>query len=208
MYKFLTVIARIMISIPVMISTWLVSFFAFEQSFLFSSVIAFAGAFIAYGFVSTVFYIRFLKKHHLSVKEDRYIRKNLADAKKKIYRIQKVFLSIRQISFLKDMIELLRIIRKIYAVTTKEPKRFFQGDKFYFSHLDSAVEMIEKYALLASQPQKNAEVEQVLYKTTRTIKELKVLIEKDLYQILSNDIEQLDFELDVAKHSINSNKES
>ena len=206
MYKFLTVIARITISIPVMITVWLVSFFAFDQSFLFSSVIATGLAFLTYIFVSLIIYFRFLKKNHLSMTEHRYIRKNLAEAKQKIRRMQLAFFSIRKISFLKEMYELLRTTRKIYAITKKEPKRFYQADKFYFSHLDSAVEMIEKYALLSSQYQKKVEVEVVLDKTARTIKELKDVIERDLYYMLSNDIDKLDFELDVAKKSIRTSK--
>ncbi len=38
--------------------------------------------------------------------------------------------------------------------------------------------------------------------------ELKTYIEKDLYDVLSNDIEELNFEIDVAKNSIRSIKES
>ncbi|MRH41496.1 hypothetical protein GH741_02265 [Aquibacillus halophilus] len=142
------------------------------------------------------------------MKEYRYIRKSLAEAKPKIKRMQKALLSVRRMLILKDMFELVKITRRIYSVTKSEPKRFYQANQFYFSHLDSAVHMIEKYALLSSQLKKNVEVEQVLKKTSRTIKELKILIDNDLHHILSNDIEQLDYELDVAKFSIKMNNES
>jgi 5-bromo-4-chloroindolyl phosphate hydrolysis protein len=208
MYKFLTVIVRILIAIPVMFATWLVSFFAFEQTFFNSSVISLVGAALTYWLSSITMYFRYLKKNHLSMKEYRYIRKNLAEAKRKIRRIQKALLAIRNMSFLKNIMELLRIIRKIYGVTKKEPKRFYQGEKFYFSHLDSAVELTEKYALLSSQPKKNSEVEQALYLTRNTIKELKLTVENDLYHILSDDIDQLHFEIDVAKYSTNTIKKS
>jgi 5-bromo-4-chloroindolyl phosphate hydrolysis protein len=199
MYKVLTVIVRLFLALPVMVATWLVSFFILDNSYWFSSAIALGGAVLTYLVGSAFLHFRFLKKHQLSMKEYRYIRKNLDEASKKIRRMQKALLSIRQMRFLKEIFELVRIVRRVQGVTKKEPKRFYMGEKFYFSHLDSAVELTEKYALLASQPSKNSDVEQVLDETRQTIIKVKANIEKDLYHILSDDIDQLNFELDVAK---------
>ncbi|MFC4402004.1 5-bromo-4-chloroindolyl phosphate hydrolysis family protein [Gracilibacillus xinjiangensis] len=201
MYRLLTIIIRIFVAIPVMVATWLVSFFALELSYLYASGLALIGAGLAYWLISVIIYFRFLKKNELKIREYRYIHKNLLEANSKIRRMQRALLSIRHLTFLKEMMELIRITRKIYQVTKKEPKRFYQGEKFYFSHLDSAVELTEKYALLSTQPNKSSEVEQVLYDTRHTIKEMKIIIEKDLYHILSDDLEQLQFEIDFAKHS-------
>lgn len=206
MYKFLTVVIRILIAIPVMVTIWLISFFGFELSYWYSSGVSLLAAALTYWFISAGLYIRSLKKNQLNMSEYRYIRKNLVEANHKIRRMQKALLSIRQMTFLKEIFELLRIIKKIYSVTKKEPKRFYKGEKFYFSHLESAVELTEKYAFLSSQPKKNSELEQVLYETRKTIKEMKTTIENDLYHILSNDIEQLNFEIDVAKHTTNPKK--
>ncbi|KAB8127047.1 protein xpaC [Gracilibacillus oryzae] len=201
MYKFLTVMARIFLAFPVMVTIWLVSFFAIDLSYWNASLIAMAGAGITYWLVSVVIYFRFLKKNQLTIKDYRYIRRNLQEAKQKIRRMQKALMSIRQMAFLKESFDLLRIIRKIYQVTKKEPRRFYQGEEFYFSHLDSAVELTEKYALLSTQPKKSSEMELVLQETRHTIKVMKTTIEKDLYHILSDDIEQLQFEVDFANHT-------
>ncbi|SES13296.1 5-bromo-4-chloroindolyl phosphate hydrolysis protein [Gracilibacillus ureilyticus] len=205
MYKFITVIIRILIAVPAMVITWLVSFFGLELSFWYASLTALAGAVLTFWIVSVYLHFRFLKKNQLNMKEYRYIRKNLAEAHQKIRRMQKSLLSIRHMIFLKEIIELLRMIRKIYQITKKEPRRFYLGEKFYFSHLDSAVELTEKYALLSSQP-KNIEVGQVLRETQYTIKGMKETIENDLYHILSNDIEQLHFELDFVNRTTKQNK--
>ncbi|WP_077622524.1 5-bromo-4-chloroindolyl phosphate hydrolysis family protein [Sediminibacillus massiliensis] len=201
MYKFLTVVIGLLIAIPVMSMIWLASFFAFDLSFWYSSGLSLLGAVLAYWVVSVSIFHRFLKKNQLNRKEYRYIRKNLTDAKRKIHRMQKALFSIREMAFLKEIFELIRVIRKIQQVTKKEPRRFYQGEKFYFSHLDSAVELTEKYVLLYSQPKKNSEMEKTLYETRHTIGEMKTTIEKDLYHILSNDIEQLQFEIDFTKYT-------
>lgn len=204
MYKFLSVLARIIIATPVMFITWMVCFFGFDLSVLNVSFISLFAAMLTYWIISVGLYFRFLKKNGLTLREYRYIRKNLVEAKRKIRRMQKALFTIRQIAFFKDIVDLLRITRKIYGVTKKDPKRFYQGEKFYYSHLDSAVELTEKYALLASQPKKNIEVELVLSDTRTTMKGLITTIENDLYHILSDDIDQLHFEIDVAKNSTTS----
>jgi 5-bromo-4-chloroindolyl phosphate hydrolysis protein len=43
--------------------------------------------------------------------------------------------------------------------------------------------------------------------TQRTLNEMTGAVEKDLYQVLSDDYDHLNFEIDVAKHRLNSVKE-
>jgi len=145
---------------------------------------------------------KFLKKHQLSRKEFAYIVQNLKEAKKKIHRLQKVFFNVRNIGAFKQMLDLIRLVKRIYAIIRREPRRFYQAEKFFFYHLDSIVELSEKYAFLAAQPVKNNELYFSLKDTRNTLKELKRTIENDLYEVLSKDIDHLEFELNVAKHSL------
>jgi 5-bromo-4-chloroindolyl phosphate hydrolysis protein len=144
----------------------------------------------------------------LTRKEYQYIKKNLIEAKPKIWRVQKALISVRHISSFKQRKEMIKMIRKIYNLTKKEPKRFYQAEQFYYSHLDSAMELAEKYVFLAQQPKKNRELELSLTETRKTLKELTNTIEKDLYKVIADDIDNLNFELDVAKQSIKTRKES
>lgn len=208
MNPFLAFLVRILITIPTAVTVWLVSSFMFDQTFWFSTGFSLVGAIFAYWISSVYLKYRFLKKHHLTRKEYLYIKKNLNEAKLKISRLHKALVSIRHIPSLKQRIELIRVTRKIYSLTRKEPKRFYKAEQFYFSHLDSAVELTEKYVFLSSQPKKDRELEKSLIETRRTIEELKTSIENDLNEVLSDDIDQLHFELDVAKHAIKTTKES
>jgi 5-bromo-4-chloroindolyl phosphate hydrolysis protein len=98
------------------------------------------------------------------------------------------------------------VVNKIYTITKNEPRRFYLAERFYYSHLDSLVEISEKYAFLSAQPKKNAELNFQLNETRRTISNLTETIEKDLYNVLEKDIDNLQFELDVAKLSIDKTK--
>jgi 5-bromo-4-chloroindolyl phosphate hydrolysis protein len=191
-----------------MVIIWLSSLFGFHQSFWLSSGISVIGGVLCYWITSIYLNHRFLKKHGLKRKEYRYIKENLDEARGKVFRLHKSLLSIRHIPSITQRMELIKVSKKIYSLTRKEPKRFFQAEGFYFSHLDSAVELAEKYVFLSRQPKKTPELDQSLHEALWTLEELNKTVEKDLYKIISEDIEKLDFEIDVAKHSLKQHEPS
>lgn len=195
-------ILRTALALPITIGTWLLCFLAYGQTFLVSSAISLVvGGIVFYG-VKWMTNRSFLKENRLTRKEYIYIQKNLEEAKAKINRLQKVFVHIRSLHNLRQMLTISRLVKRIYAIVKKEPRRFYQAERFFFYHLDSIVELTEKYAFLANQPLKDEKMYQQLSETRQTIEDLSKSIENDLYQVLSTDIDHLDFELDVAKHSL------
>lgn len=180
----------------------------FSQPFLASTGLAIVAGIFTHLILGGYMLSRFLKKHHLARKEYRYIFKNLIEARRKIRRLQKGLFGVRDLAFVKQRIDILRITKKIFKITMKEPKRFYKAEQFYFSHLDSVVELTEKYGFLSSQPKKNMEIEQSLIETRKTLNELSQTLEQDLYKIISDDIDHLNFEIDVAKHAIKMDKDS
>ncbi|MGG1572458.1 5-bromo-4-chloroindolyl phosphate hydrolysis family protein [Fictibacillus sp. NRS-1165] len=141
---FLSLFVKVISAINTMVIVWLLSFFAFDQSFLFSSALAAGGAVIGFLMAAMLWNYRMLRNYKLTRSEFKYIKKNLAEAKPKIYRLHKTLFSIRDIPTLKQRMELTKVTRKIYSMTKRDPRRFFQAERFYFSHLDSAVELTEK----------------------------------------------------------------
>lgn len=187
------------ISIPASITTWLISFFGFDFGLLPASGISITAGIIAYLVVNGIVKAKTFKKYNISRKEYVYIRKNLKEAKQKLQRLRKAFFQVRDVASFKQQLDTLRVANKIYTITKKEPKRFYQAEPFYYSHLDSIVELAEKYAFLSAQPKKNSELLISLSDTKMALRDLSQVIEEDLNQVLSNDIDKLNFELDVVK---------
>ncbi|MFJ7754223.1 5-bromo-4-chloroindolyl phosphate hydrolysis family protein [Peribacillus muralis] len=208
MNRFLTDFMSILVAFPVVLPVLLISYFALNLPLVASVALSIAGGALSYCLSSVYFSSRFLKKHGLTRKEYQYIKKNISEAKPKIWRVQKALISVRHISSFKQRKDMIKMIRKIYSLTKKEPKRFYQAEQFYYSHLDSATELAEKYVFLSQQPRKNRELELSLAETRKTLKELTKTIEKDLYNVIADDIDNLNFELDVAKQTIKTRKET
>ena len=121
MNRFIVLFIQLLIAIPTAIVVWLVCFFAFNLGLLSILGSIFGGA-ILYGFTSLYLNHLFVKKHDLTRKEYRYIKGNLVEAKKKMSRINKTLLTIRHVSSLKQRFELMRLLKKIYQLTKKEPR--------------------------------------------------------------------------------------
>lgn len=181
---------------------WLILLLGTDLSFWNSTLISLligAGTFFG---VKFYFDHKFLKKHNLTRKEYAYIQKNLQEAKQKMARLQKAFFSVRTMGAFKQLYELNKLTKRMYQIIKNEPRRFFLAEKYFFYHLDSVVELSERYAKLASQPVKNEELYISLKETQNTLEDLSETIKEDIYQALSRDIEDLNFELDVAKHAL------
>lgn len=202
MNKFLLRFMQTGSAIPFSAFIWLLTYAGFDQTFWMSSLYGVIGGGVMFFGVGYYLERRVLEKNRLTKKEYKYIQRNLKEANMKIKKVQKSLFSIRHIRSLKQRMELLRLVKNIQRLNTREPRRFFKAEQFYFSHLDSIMELSEKYAFLSSQPGKNRELERSLYDTQDTLKELTKIVEKDLSYMLADDIDHLNFEIDVAKHSI------
>ena len=181
---------------------WTISYLVFIQTFLISLLFGLSGGVFIFFVLKWLFSYRFLRNNGLSRKEYNYIKKNLKEAKLKINRLQKAMWRTRNLASMRQNVELVRIVNKIYGITKREPKRFYQAEQFYYTNLDSIVELTEKYAFLNSQPAKTPELTQSLQETRLTMNQLADSLERDLYTVIEDDIDDLQFELDVAKKSI------
>jgi len=181
---------------------WAISFLAFHADFAASLLIGLAAGIAVFFTLKWVNMRQFLRSNGLTRREYQYIKRNLKEAKLKINRLQKALIRGHSLSNMKQNFELIRVVNRIYFITKKEPKRFFQAERFFYSHLDSVVELSEKYAFLNSQPSKTPELTASLQDTKMTINQFKETLDKDLYLVLEDDIDHLQFELDVAKQEL------
>lgn len=104
--------------------------FAFDQTFLLSSL--YAGAGWAAIYLGGKWYGThlFLKENQLTRREFAYIKQNLQEAKAKIARLRKALFKVKNIQTIKQNLEILRIVRKIYTVTKTTQNAFIKQSVF------------------------------------------------------------------------------
>ncbi|MFC4411274.1 5-bromo-4-chloroindolyl phosphate hydrolysis family protein [Chungangia koreensis] len=143
-----------------------------------------------------------LKKFGLTRGEYRHIKSQLSEANKKIRELNRQYGKVRSIRAFKQLFEMNRLAKRIFSIVKGNPRKFYSAEKFFYSHLDSAVELTSKYSLLVSQPIKDADMKIALQQTRDTLESINDVMEDDLRNVLSNDIEELKMELSYAKISI------
>ncbi|WP_044336774.1 5-bromo-4-chloroindolyl phosphate hydrolysis family protein [Rossellomorea aquimaris] len=207
MNTFLQFLVRTVISFSIGTSSFIAYLLLFDLGFPLTFLSSLGTGILLFFVVKGLQKRWWLKKNGLSSQEFRYINKNLKEAKEKVKRLQKQQLRVRSLGAFKQILELSRLSRRIYQLVKKEPKRFFSAESFFFYHLDSVVEITEKYTFLAAQSGKNKEAFLSLQQTRTTLDDLTGSLEKDLQNVLADDMDTLQFELNFANQHLSHKKD-
>lgn len=201
MRAFFQFILRSAISFTATGTILLVAIFGFGQAFLLASLYGLIGGVGTYYTLKYINTYQYAKNNGLTRQEYKFISDNLKTANGKIKRLQRALINVRQLGNARENRDILMTVRRIYANTKKEPRRFFQAEGFYYKHLDSLVEIAEKYAYLSEQSVKSREMNEMMRDSRHAIIVLGQTVKKDLRVMLNDDVNTLHFELDVAKRT-------
>lgn len=199
-------IQRQTVSLPLMTAMFPVLYLGAEIGIVASGVVA-AGTYIASN--STMKQFQFSsdsKKLGMTRSELKHIRAQVKDAKKKIKLLQSYYYRVRSIASFKQLLNMVRLANKIVSLVQLNPRKFYSAEPFFYSHLESAVELTEKYALLIGQPVKDMELKIALQETREMLHSMNEVMERDLKKVLSADVEKLRMELDYARMAVGQNE--
>lgn len=199
-------IKRQTISLPLMTVMFPVLYLGAEVGLIASGAVA-AGTYIASN--STIKRVQFSSdSKHLGMTRSEYknVTKQIKEAKAKIKQLQSHYYRVRSISSFKQLMEMAKIANKIVTLVQQNPRKFYLAESFFYSHLDSALELTEKYSLLVGQPVKDREMKIALQDTRETLQSMNRVMEQDLKRVLSTDVEQLRMELDYARLAVDKHE--
>ncbi|MEZ7173148.1 5-bromo-4-chloroindolyl phosphate hydrolysis family protein [Sporosarcina sp. OR05] len=147
-----------------------------------------------------------VKQLGMSRSEYKHIQHQITEAKGKIKQLNSLYGQVRSVQAFKQVYEMNNLARRILTIVRKNPAKFYHVEKFFYSHLDSAVELTSKYAMLVNQPLKDQEIRIALQHTRETLTDVNKQLEQDLRGALATDIEQLQLELDYVDVTMKNNK--
>lgn len=147
-----------------------------------------------------------IKKAGLSRSEFTYINGQMTDAKQKLKRLNGYYGKVRSVQAFKQLHEINTLSRRILSIVRTNPEKFYHAENFFYAHLDSAVELTSKYAILVNQPLKDKELQIALQNTRNTLSDVNQQLEQDLRNLLASDMERLQMELDFVDVTMNKKK--
>lgn len=187
---------RHVISLPVSFSVWFILLLATNLGFFVSTGLLF----VVYGATNfTIKQIQIhstLKQFGLTRSEYRYIADQLDIARDKIKTLNSHYGKVRSAQDFKQLHATSMLARKIIQTVKTNPAKFYAAENFFYAHLDSAVQLTSKYALLSNQPLKDAEIQSTLSNTRQALNDVYDQFQLDLRKALSSDMESLKFEID------------
>ena len=147
-----------------------------------------------------------LKKLGMNRSEYNYIKNQLSGAQLKLKRLNGYYGKVRSVQAFRQLHEINMLSRRILGIVREKPKKFYDVEKFFYAHLDSAVELTSNYSMLVNQPLKDKELQIALQNTRETLSDVNKQLEEDLRNVLSSDMERLQMELDFVDITMNKNK--
>lgn len=198
-------IQRQTISLPLMTAMFPILYLGAEIGFIASGAVA-AGSYIASN--TTIKQVQLSsdsKKLGMTRSEYKHVRSQIKDARKKIKRLQSQYYRVRSFSSFKQLNNMVKVSNKIIMQVQQNPRKFYLAEPFFYSHLDSALELTEKYTMLVGLPVKDRELRATLQDTREMLTSLNSVIERDLKLTLSSDVEKLRMELDYARLTVDQN---
>lgn len=197
---------RHFIAAPLSFGSWLFLLFGLNMNFF-----AATGLLFAFYFSSTVIVKQIqasveIKKLGLNRSEYNYINDQLNSAKQKLRKLNSYYGKVRSVQAFRQLHEMNTLSRKILSIVKENPTKFYQAENFFYAHLDSAVELTSKYAILVNQPLKDKSVRIALENTRDTLTDVNSQLEQDLRSVLASDMDQLQMEIDFVDITMNKDK--
>lgn len=197
---------RHLITAPISFSSWIYLLLGTSLNpFLatgFSALLYFGGTFT----MKQIQISSNIKKLGMSRSEYNHIKDQLTNANMKIKQLNGYYGKVRSVQAFRQLHEMNTLSRRILGIVKSNPKKFYHVEKFFYAHLDSAVELTSKYAMLVNQPLKDRDLRIALQNTRETLGDVNRQLEQDLRNVLASDLEQLQMEIDFVDVTMNQKK--
>jgi len=139
----------------------------------------------------------------LSKEETNFFRETMNTAKYQIVKIEKNLDSTGKLRAIEHRNNTVRVAKSLFKEITKDPQRLHVVDKFLYVHLPSLMELTDKYVEIDRHEAKSKSTYDILDKSAETIDEMCQLIVEDYVRFMSEDIEDMELEVELAKRTIN-----
>ncbi|CAM4087313.1 5-bromo-4-chloroindolyl phosphate hydrolysis family protein [Geobacillus stearothermophilus] len=120
--------------------------------------------------------------------EQAYVRSQLGEARALWKRLRRARYRLRSVAMWQTVSRLSAIVDRIIRAVEQQPHQLRLAQPFFLNEWPTAVEMVEKYVYLSQQPVQNAEIAAALQQTERLLGELTEAAERQLLEVLSNDV--------------------
>lgn len=138
----------------------------------------------------------------MSPREIELFRETLNLTKQQIDRLQMNIQRNTKLKAIDLRHDTLRAAKGLFKELVKEPTRLHEASHFLYTHLPNMVDLTDKYIEINDHEVKSRETYEKMEESVQIIDQLASLITSDYQQFVSDDLDDLDVELSIAKQSL------
>lgn len=136
-----------------------------------------------------------------------FFRDTMNITKKQIVQLQENMNASTKLRAIDLRNDTLRVSKALFKELVKDPKKLHLANHFLYTHLPNLVDLTGKYLEIDNHEIKNKQTYEKLEESAQIIDQVSKLIKKDYEQFVSDALEDLDLEINVAKNSLKRDNE-
>lgn len=142
------------------------------------------------------------EKLGMSDTEIAFFRDTMNASKEQIFKLQENMSKSTKLKAIDLRNDTLRVSKALFKELVKDPNKLHSANHFLYTHLPNLVDLTEKYLEIDNHEIKSKQAYDKLEESAQIIDQVSKLIKKDYEQFVSDDIEDLDVEISIAKNSL------
>jgi 5-bromo-4-chloroindolyl phosphate hydrolysis protein len=123
----------------------------------------------------------------------------LKESEEKIRELEKLARQMKDEKIKAKIYHIIEIVRKIYENIRKDPEKMKVARQFLSYYFDTSIRIINKYSQLSKQEVKSPEITRALLKAENMLNSIDTAFDKQLARLLSNDVMDLDVEIETLE---------
>ena len=138
----------------------------------------------------------------LSPQEIDFFRSTMSTAKKQIIQLQENMNRSTKLRAIDLRNDTTKVSKALFKELVKEPKKLHLANHFLYTHLPNIVDLTSKHLEIEQHEVKNKQTYEKLEESAQIIDQLSKLVKNDYEEIVSDDLDDLDVEMSIAKSSL------
>ncbi len=174
-------------------------FFLFQFSFLITGILSIVTFF---GIYVILFALR--PKEQFTINPGsgitaEMVQTTLRESEEKIRELEKLAKQIPNENIRGKIFHIIVIVKKIYENIRKDPEKMKIARQFLSYYFDTSISIVNKYSQLSLQDVHSPEISKALLKAEDMLNSIDIAFDKQLAKLLSNDVMDLDVEIETLE---------
>lgn len=131
-----------------------------------------------------------------------FFRETMANAKKQIVQLEQNMNDVAKLKAVDLRNDTVKAAKAMFKELVKEPTKLHLADRFLYNHLPNLVDLTNKYLEINAHDIKTKNTYDALEKSSNVIDEVSKLLVSDYERFMSDDLEELDVEITLAKQNL------